>query len=139
MHAQSVRVCGAGRSFCIYKTLAGPLYEDETAVDETLKRLGLDYVNLLFIHQPAGNYIAGYRQIEKAYKEGKDRSLGISNMYGEKLEKLLKAADEIAPHVVQLEAHPYCTEKEYMSHLAKYGIKLMGWVSARTWRRRTGI
>ena len=125
--ARAVREGIVAREEVFVSTKLWPtLYEDETAVDETLKRLGLDYVDLLFIHQPAGNYIAGYRQIEKAYKEGKDRSLGISNMYGEKLEKLLKAA-EIAPHVVQLEAHPYCTEKEYMSHLAKYGIKLMGW------------
>ena len=125
--ARAVREGIVAREEVFVSTKLWPtLYEDETAVDETLKRLGLDYVDLLFIHQPAGNYIAGYRQIEKAYKEGKARSLGISNMYGEKLEKLLKAA-EIAPHVVQLEAHPYCTEKEYMSHLAKYGTKLMGW------------
>ena len=46
-------------------------YENPNAVDETLERLGVDYVDLLYIHQPAGNWLAGYRQIEKAYKEGK--------------------------------------------------------------------
>ena len=51
------------------------VYEDETAVEKTLKRLGLDYVDLLFIHQPSGDFVAGYRLIEKAYKEGKTRSL----------------------------------------------------------------
>lgn len=102
------------------------LYEKETAVDETLKRLGLDYVDLLFIHQPAGNFTAGYQLIEKAYKAGKARSLGISNMYDEKLERLLAAA-EIRPHVIQLETHPYCTEKEIMGRLAEYGTRLMGW------------
>ena len=55
------------------------LYENENAVDDTLKRLDLDYVDLLFIHQPAGNYMAGYRMLEKAYKDGKAKSLGISN------------------------------------------------------------
>ena len=45
-------------------------YENENAVDETLERLGVDYVDLLYIHQPAGNWLAGYRQLEKAYKEG---------------------------------------------------------------------
>lgn len=102
------------------------VYTDPKAVENTLNRLGLSYVDLLFIHQPAGDFIAGYQQIEKAYKEGKTRSLGISNMYGEKLERLLEAA-EIKPHVVQLEAHPYCTEKESMARLAEYGTKLMGW------------
>lgn len=102
------------------------LYEKEDAVEETLKRMGLDYVDLLFIHQPAGSFIAGYRLIEKAYKDGKARALGISNMHDEKLEELLAAA-EIKPHVIQLETHPYCIQKEIMGRLAEYGTKLMGW------------
>ena len=102
------------------------LYENENAVDDTLKRLDLDYVDLLFIHQPAGNFIAGYRQLEEAYREGKARSLGISNMHDEKLERLLAAA-EVKPHVIQLEAHPYCTEDAIMSRLSEYGTRLMGW------------
>ena len=95
-------------------------------MDETLERLGTDYIDLLFIHQPSGNFIAGYQQIEKAYKDGKARSLGISNMDGEKLERLLSAT-EIKPHVIQLEAHPYWTEKDIMAKLADYGTRLMGW------------
>ena len=102
------------------------LYENEDSVDDTLNRLGLDYVDLLFIHQPSGNFMAGYRQLERAYKEGKARSVGISNFYGDKLETLL-AKSEIKPHVVQLEAHPYCTEGEVMNRLSEYGTKLMGW------------
>lgn len=102
------------------------LYTNSHAVEDTLKRLGLDYVDLLFIHQPAGDFVAGYQQIEQAYQDGKARSLGISNMHDEKLEKLLAAA-EIKPHVIQLEAHPYCTEKAITGRLAEYGTKLMGW------------
>lgn len=102
------------------------LYENENAVDDTLKRLDLDYVDLLFIHQPAGNYMAGYRMLEKAYKDGKAKSLGISNFEGEKLEKLL-ADSEIKPHVIQMEVHPYCTEKEIRDRLAEYGTATMGW------------
>ena len=102
------------------------LYENENAVDDTLKRLDLDYVDLLFIHQPAGNYMAGYRMLEKAYKDGKAKSLGISNFEGEKLEKIL-ADSEIKPHVIQMEAHPYCTEKEIRDRLAEYGTATMGW------------
>ncbi len=62
------------------------LYEKAGAVDKTLERLGVDYVDLLFIHQPAGNYLAGYAAIEQAYRDGKARSLGISNFHGDKLE-----------------------------------------------------
>ena len=102
------------------------LYEKETAVPDTLARLGLDYVDMLFIHQPAGNYMAGYRQLEKAYREGKAKSIAISNFHDESLEDLLANA-EIKPHAIQLETHPYCTEREIMSRLAEYGTKLMGW------------
>lgn len=102
------------------------LYENESAVEDTLNRLGLSYVDLLFIHQPSGNYLAGYRQLEKAYKDGKAKSLGISNFHDEKLEDLL-ANTEVKPHVIQLEAHPYFTEHVIMDRLHEYGTRLMGW------------
>lgn len=102
------------------------VYENKNAVDDTLKRLGVDYLDLLFIHQPAGNFVEGYRQLERAYKEGEIRSIGISNFHGEKLERLLENA-EIKPHVIQLEAHPYCTEDEIMQELKPYGTRLMSW------------
>lgn len=102
------------------------VYEDENAIEKTISRLGLDYIDLLFIHQPAGNFVAGYRNMEEAYRKGKTRSLGISNMHGEKLEKLLSSV-EIAPQVIQLEAHPYCSEKDLMDRLSEYGTKLMSW------------
>lgn len=102
------------------------LYENDAAVENTLKRLDMDYVDLLFIHQPAGNYMAGYRQLEKAYRDGKAKSIGISNFYGDDLEKLL-GESEIKPHVMQLEAHPYCTEKEVRDRVKEYGTVLMGW------------
>lgn len=102
------------------------LYEKAGAVDKTLERLGVDYVDLLFIHQPAGNYLAGYAAIEQAYRDGKARSLGISNFQGDKLEKLLAHAD-VKPHVIQLETHPYHVYDDIMARLAEYGTKLMGW------------
>lgn len=102
------------------------LYENDHAVNDTLKRLGLDYVDLLFIHQPAGNYMAGYENIEQAYKDGRAKSLGISNMYGDKLDNLLSHA-EIKPQVGQYELHPYFTEKDLRAKLAKYGTTMMGW------------
>ena len=62
-------------------------YEQEDAVEKTLERLGTDYIDLLLIHQPAGNYIAGYRLMEKAYKEGKVRAIGLSNFTKEDVYK----------------------------------------------------
>ena len=102
------------------------LYEKEDAVEKTLERLGVTYVDLLFIHQPAGNFLAGYKNIERAYQAGKARSLGISNIHGEKLERLLAAA-EVKPHVIQLETHPYLAHHAQMDRLKEYGTQLMGW------------
>lgn len=101
-------------------------YENPNAVDETLERLGVDYVDLLYIHQPAGNWLAGYRQLEKALKEGKARSIGISNFEGKYIDEL-ETKWETAPQFIQVEAHPYFTQKDLRVTLDKYGIRLMSW------------
>ena len=101
-------------------------YENENAVDETLERLGVDYVDLLYIHQPAGNWLAGYRQLEKTYKEGKAKAIGISNFEGKYIEDL-QTKWEIVPQFIQVEAHPYFTQQELRKTLDNYGIKLMSW------------
>ena len=101
-------------------------YENENAVDEALARLGVEYVDLLYIHQPAGNWLAGYRQLEKACKEGKAKAIGISNFEGKYIEEL-QTKWEIAPQFIQVEAHPYFTQKELRKTLDKYGIRLMSW------------
>ena len=101
-------------------------YENENAVDETLERLGVDYVDLLYIHQPAGNWLAGYRQLEKAYKDGKAKAIGISNFEGKYIEEL-ETKWEIAPQFIQVEAHPYFAQDELRVTLDKYGIRLMSW------------
>ena len=64
-------------------------YEQPDAVDKTLARLDTPYIDLLLIHQPAGNYVAGYRQMEKAYKEGMVRAIGLSNFNKEQIEEIL--------------------------------------------------
>ena len=101
-------------------------YENENAIDETLERLGTDYIDLLFLHQPGGNYMAGYRMLEKAYKEGKIRAIGVSNFEGEYLEEILKNC-EIKPQVIQVEAHPYFRQEELRKVIDKEDIKLMSW------------
>lgn len=101
-------------------------YENKNAVDETLKRLGLEYIDLLFLHQPAGNYIEGYKMLEKAYKEGKIKAIGLSNFEGKYLEEILNIC-EITPQVIQVEAHPYYTQYQLREVLKQNDIKLMSW------------
>ena len=101
-------------------------YTNENAVEETLERLGVDYIDLLYIHQPAGNWLEGYRLLEKAYREGKVRSIGISNFEGEYLQKLEKQWN-IVPQFMQVECHPYFPQDELREILKRYDIKIMSW------------
>lgn len=101
-------------------------YLTEGTVEKSLELLGTDYIDLMFIHQPAGDFMAGYRKLEKAYKEGKIKSIGISNFQGKKLKKLLDEC-EIKPHVIQMEAHPYYRDEETIAALAPCGCCVMAW------------
>ena len=101
-------------------------YEDDEAIDKTLKRLKLDYIDLLFLHQPCGNYIHAYKNLEKAYLEGKIKAIGLSNFEGKEFDEIMKIAT-IKPQVVQVELHPYYQQKELRKKLEKYNIKLMSW------------
>ena len=124
---RGMKASGVGREEVFLSTKLWPSeYENPNAVDETLERLGVDYVDLLYIHQPAGNWLAGYRQLEKAYKEGKAKAIGISNFEGEYIAEL-ETKWEIVPQFIQVEAHPYFTQTELRKTLDKYGIKLMAW------------
>ena len=124
---RGMRESGVSRSQVFLSTKLWPSeYENEHAVEETLERLGVDYVDLLYIHQPAGNWLAGYRQLEKAVREGKAKAIGISNFEGKYLEELEKKW-EIVPQFIQVEAHPYYTQSEMRKTLDKYGIRLMSW------------
>ena len=101
-------------------------YLTEGTVEKSLELIGTDYIDLMFIHQPAGDFMAGYRKLEKAYKEGKIKSIGISNFQGAALKKLLDEC-EIKPHVIQMEAHPYYRDEETISALAPCGCCVMAW------------
>ena len=102
------------------------VYEKETAVDEMLARLGTDYVDLLFLHQPTANWREGYKNIEKAYREGKVKAIGLSNFPIDLLKEAIDWA-EIKPQVVQDEAHPYFPQTEMKKVLAETGMGLMAW------------
>lgn len=101
-------------------------YEQEEAVEKTLKRLDTDYIDLLLIHQPAGNYAAGYRQMEKAYREGKVKAIGLSNFNQDQIREILEIC-EVKPSILQTEVHPYNQEKELKAFLDKSGMVIQAW------------
>ena len=124
---RGMKASGAPREEIFLSTKLWPSeYENPNAVEETLLRLGVDYVDLLYIHQPAGNWLAGYRQLERAYREGKAKAIGISNFEGKYLAEL-ESKWEIVPQFMQAEAYPYFPQTELRRTLDKYGIRLMSW------------
>ena len=124
---RAMKKSGLKREEIFLETKLWPsFYEDEDAVDKTLERLGTDYIDLLLIHQPAGNYVAGYRQMEKAYKEGKVRAIGLSNFNQGQIEEILGLC-EVKPAVLQTEVHPYFQERELKEFLSKEGMVIQAW------------
>ena len=124
---RGMRESGVPRGEIFLSTKLWPSeYENPNAVEETLERLGVEYVDLLYIHQPAGNWLAGYRQLEKAYRDGKAKAIGISNFEGQYIAEL-ETKWEIVPQFIQVEAHPYFPQDELRKTLNKYGIRLMAW------------
>ena len=102
------------------------VYEKDSAVDETLKRLQTDYIDLLFLHQPTDNWREGYKNIEKAVKAGKVKAIGLSNFPPELLKEAIDTM-ELKPQMVQVEAHPYYPQAELKKLLAETGMGLMAW------------
>ena len=101
-------------------------YEQADAVEKTMERLDTDYIDLLLIHQPAGNYIAGYKLMEKAYQEGKVKAIGLSNFTPDQIQEILDVC-QVKPAVLQTEVHPYSQEKELKKFLDKEGMVIQAW------------
>lgn len=124
---RGIKKSGVAREDIFLVTKLWPtVYEKETAIEETLNRLDTDYIDLLFLHQPTDNWREGYRNIEKAYKEGKVKAIGLSNFPDDLLQEAIDTM-EIKPHVVQVEAHPYFPQTELKKILAETGMGLMAW------------
>ena len=124
---RAMRKSGIPRDEIFLETKLWPsFYEQKDAVEKTLQRLGTDYIDLLLIHQPAGNYIAGYRLMEKAYKEGKVKAIGLSNFSQSQIREILDIC-EVKPVVLQTEVHPYYQEKKLKDYLKKEGIVIQAW------------
>jgi len=126
---RAIKASGVAREDIFLVTKLWPsVYEDENAVDDTLRRLDTDYIDLLFLHQPTDNWQAGYRNMEKAVKAGKVRAIGISNF--DVLPGLTETAigsGGVKPQMMQVEAHPYYPQSELKKLLSPRGIGLMAW------------
>ena len=124
---RAMKKSGVAREEIFLETKLWPsFYEQEDAVEKTLERLDIDYIDLLLIHQPAGNYIAGYRLMEKAYKEGKVKAIGLSNFTTSQIQEILDIC-EVKPAILQTEVHPYFPETQLKEFLEKENIVIQAW------------
>lgn len=96
------------------------------SLDESLENLQTDYIDLVLIHQPFGDYYGTYRALEDYYKEGKIKAIGVSNFYPDRLIDLL-SFNEIVPAVNQVETHPFNQQIEAHGIMEKYGVQINSW------------
>ncbi|WP_427194127.1 aldo/keto reductase [Treponema denticola] len=96
------------------------------AIDKMLKRLDTSYIDLLLLHQQFGDYLGAWQDMEKAVKDGRVRSIGLSNFESGRLEEVLNAA-KIVPAVLQVECHPYYQQNELKKRIAAAGTKIESW------------
>lgn len=125
---RGIKASGCKRADIYLSTKLWPSeYENvDCAIEETLGRLDTDYIDLLFLHQPIGDYVGAYKSMEIAVKTGKVKSLGLSNFSIEQIKEIVDAT-EIKPAVVQVEAHPYFPETELKEYLNEIGAVIMAW------------
>ncbi|MDG4848692.1 aldo/keto reductase [Peribacillus frigoritolerans] len=128
---QAIRECGVPREelFITSKVWNTEQGYDTTlkAFEDSLKRLGLEYLDLYLIHWPGKDkYLETWRALEKLYKDGKVKSIGVSNFHIHHLENLL-ANSEVKPVVNQIELHPLLTQVEIRDYCAKHEIKVESW------------
>lgn len=96
------------------------------SIDESLRKLQTDYIDLLLIHQPFGDYYGTWRAMEEAYKAGKLRAIGVSNFYPDRFIDLAEN-NEIAPMVNQVETHVFNQQIEAQEIMQEYGTHIMSW------------
>lgn len=98
----------------------------KASIDESLRKLQSDYVDLLLIHQPFNDYYGTYRAMEEAYKNGKARAIGVSNFYPDRFVDLAEFC-EIKPMVNQVETHVFNQQVEPQKIMERYGTRVMSW------------
>lgn len=100
--------------------------EAKRAAEASMKRLGVDYLDLYLIHQPFGDYYGSWRAMEELYKEGKIRAIGVCNFYPERLADLCVNA-EIAPMVNQVELHPFFQQTDALKNMEEFKVQPEAW------------
>ncbi len=98
----------------------------KASIEESLKKLQTDYIDLLLIHQPFGDYYGTYRAMEEAYKNGKVRAIGVSNFYPDRFVDIAHFT-EIKPAVNQVETHVFQQQKQAREIMKKYHTQIMSW------------
>lgn len=96
------------------------------AFDASLKRLGLNYVNLYLIHQPLGDYYAAWRVMQELHRDGLIKAIGVSNFYPDRLIDLIEH-NEIVPAVNQVETHPFFQRQDYQKLMQEHGVQIESW------------
>ena len=100
--------------------------EAKKALQTSLDKLGLDYLDLYLIHQPMGDYVGAYRAMEEAYKEGKIKAIGVCNFYPARLADLCETV-EVIPAVNQVELHPFFKQEDALALMKEYGVIPEAW------------
>ena len=98
----------------------------KAAIETSLNKLGLDYIDLYLIHQPMGDYIGAYRAMEEAYKAGKLRAIGVCNCYPQILADICETV-EVKPAVNQVELHPFFQQENALALMKEYGVQPEAW------------
>ena len=125
---EGIKQSGVPREEIFVETKLYPnQYADaENAINEALEKLDVEYIDLMLLHHPGTNDVKAYKAMEQAVKDGKIRSIGLSNWYIEELEEFLPQI-EIMPALVQNEIHPYYQEIEVVPYIQSLGIVVQGW------------
>ena len=113
--------------FVTSKIMPGNYNSPDAAIDNSLKSLGLDYIDLMLIHQPGYNDEEVYRALERGVKAGKIHSIGISNYYTPQDFDRIKNIATIIPAVIQNENHPYYQNENLQSYVKKFGTVIESW------------
>ena len=124
---RGLKKSGRRREEIFLETKLGPtLYENEAAIDGTLQRLGVDTIDLMILHHPVNNYLYAYGMLERAYKAGKLRAIGVSNFYPDRLIDLCQFV-EVIPAVNQVETHVFQQQKVAHEYMEKYHVQHESW------------
>lgn len=98
----------------------------QTSIEESLKKLQLEYLDLVLIHEPFNDYYGTYRAMEEMYKGGNIRAIGVSNFYPDRLVDLIKF-NEVVPAINQVETHPFNQQVRAKEIMDKYGVQIESW------------